>query len=257
MSDVLVNTDPKGGEEVAQKYIEKELAESRKSLTRTRIVGGVFMIFTIGYMSYLTSGFRNSLEPVGAAQIATGLASQRLDDLEPKFADYLHEQVPQMIRKAPDEIISHMPEYRKHLEDRVESDFRAQAMRGSDELSKNLDSFLSLHKDEVAILIKDGQDPTATEQMGLQLEDQFKTFLHQTRVGDTTIEDKLGETLSALKDIQGRTAHLAKNKGLAPSEVSVRHAIAMLMRRIGHTPMPRVDASGMTETIGGMTGTGK
>ncbi len=252
MSDLTNNSVPTGepAEEItAQGFIEKELIESRASLVRTRIVGGVLAVFTLVYMGYLTSGFRSSLEPVGAAEIATGLATQRLDDLEPRFAEYIHEQVPMMIRKAPDEIISRMPEYRKGLEDRVESDLRAQASSGSDELSKNLESFLTAHKDSVGALIKDGQDSAATELMGVQLEAQFRTFLHDVKVGGTSIDEKLSETLSTLRQVQARTARLAGNKGLTPSEKSARHAVAMLMHRIGQAKDDGVVASAQNAVV--------
>lgn len=234
MSDIPVTPVSEGvnGEGIAERYIDKELRESRASLVRTQIIGGGLALFVLGYMGYLTTGFRNSLEPNGAAQIATGLASQRLDDIEPRFAEYIHEQVPMMIRKAPDEVIARMPEYRKGLEDRVEADLRAQAKAGADQLSKDLDTFLTAHKDEVGALIKDGQDPQATEAMGEQLEGQFRDFLHSVKIAGTSIDEKLAGTLSTLRQVRVRTAHLAANQNLTPAEKSARKAVAALMHRI-------------------------
>lgn len=250
LSNISNEPTPEVSPEItAEAYLVKELIESRASLARTRIVGGALAVLTMVYMGYLTSGFRSSLEPVGAAEIATGLATQRLDDLEPRFAEYIHEQVPLMIRKAPDEIIARMPDYRKGLEDRVEADLRTQAASGSEELSKNLDTFLAAHKDSVAVLIKDGQDPAAMELMGAQLEAEFRTFLHDVKIAGTSIDEKLSETLSTLRQVQTRTARLAANKGLTPSEKSARHAVAMLMHQIGQAKDNGVVASTQNAVI--------
>ena len=139
MSDIPVNpndpiVEPLGptGEGVAERFVEHELTESRASLQRTQIIGGLLALFTVGYMAYLTSNFRASMEPKAAASIATGLATQRLDDLEPQFSEYIHDEVPKMIRKAPDEVIARMPEYRKELETRVEKTLREQSQKGAD-----------------------------------------------------------------------------------------------------------------------------
>ena len=239
MSDIPVNPmEPNGplppttGEGVAERFVDHELIESRTSLARTRIVCAVVAVFTIGYVGYLTAGFRASLEPNGAAEIATGLAAQRVDDLEPKFTEYIHEQVPLMIRKAPDEVIARLPEYRKELETRVDKTVRDQAQQGATQLDKQLDEFLTTHKEEVGQLLLNGQDPAKVEQFGNELDKSFTDFMTTQKIGDTTIQEKLDSTLVALKQVSTRTAKLAGNKDLNPSERQARHAVAMLMRRI-------------------------
>ena len=248
MSDIPVNPIgpvdpiPTGGEGIAERYVEKELVESRASLRRTQIIGVVLSLFVIGYMGYLTSGFRANLEPKGAATVATGIASQRLDDLEPQFASYIHEQVPEMIRKAPDELISRLPEYRKTVEERVDTALRQQAEQGATQLNKQLDDFLTAHKDEVGELLKNGQDPAYLEKFGGELEQSFQSFLNDQKIGDETIQQKLTSTLTALKQVSSRTAKLAANKGLTPSEKNARKAVAMLMRRIDAAKTAEPDA---------------
>ena len=245
MSDIPVDplgATPSGGEGIAERYVEKELVESRASLRRTQVVGVVLSLFVIGYMGYLTSGFRANLEPKGAAQVATGIAAQRLDDMEPQFASYIHEQVPAMIRKAPDELISRLPEYRKTIEERVDTVLRQQAEQGSTQLNKQLDDFLTAHKDEVGSLLKNGQDPAYLEKFGGELEQSFQSFLNEQKIGDETIQQKLTSTLTALKQVSTRTARLASNKGLNPSEKNARKAVAMLMRRIDAAKTAEPDA---------------
>ncbi|RYG26943.1 hypothetical protein EON82_01390 [bacterium] len=254
MSDIPVQPVEPSGEGLAERYIDKELHESRASLSRTRIIAGLLTVGIVGYMVYLTSGFHQSLEPRGAAEITTGLAAQRLDDLEPQVASYIHEQVPQLIRKAPDEVIARLPEYRESLEDRVEADLREQAREGAKELSSHLDTFLSAHKEQVAALIQNGQDPQATEEMGAGLEEQFRTFLREQKIAGTSIDEKLSTTLSTLKQVQARTAKLAANKGLTPEEKNARHAIALLMHRIeaakaSSPPLPTIDHAAAGKAI--------
>ncbi len=193
-------------------------------------------------MGYLTAGFRASLEPNGAAEIATGLASQRVDDLEPKFTEYIHEQVPMMIRKAPDEVISRLPEYRKELEARVDKTVRGQAEQGATQLNKQLDDFLTTHKDEVGQLLINGQDPAKAEALGDELDKSLTDFMTTQKIGDTTIQEKLDSTLVTLKQVSARTAKLAGNKGLTSSEKQARHAVAMLMRRIEAAQTAEPDA---------------
>ena len=262
MSDIPVNPlepngslPPTGGEGVAERFVDHELIESRTSLARTRIVSIAMCVFVIAYMSYLTAGFRASLEPNGAAEIATGLASQRVDDLEPQFADYIHEQVPMMIRKAPDELIARLPEYRKELEGRVDKTVRTQAQQGATQLDKQLDDFLTAHKDEVGQLLLNGQDPAKTEQFGNELDKNLTDFMTTQKIGDTTIQQKLDETLITLRQVAARTTKLAGNKDLTPSERQARHAVAMLMRRIeaaqAANPLPTLDVNAIKDKVNG------
>ena len=137
-----------------------------------------------------------------------------------------------MIRKAPDEVIARLPEYRKELETRVDKTVRDQAQQGATQLDKQLDEFLPTHKEEVGQLLLNGQDPAKVEQFGNELDKSFTDFMTTQKIGDTTIQEKLDSTLVALKQVSTRTAKLAGNKDLNPSERQARHAVAMLMRRI-------------------------
>lgn len=248
MSEIPVNPGAPGepvivhDEGQAERYLDKELVESRASLKRTQIIGILLSVFTIAYVGYLTSGFHESLQPKGAAQIATGLASQRLDDFEPQFTDYIHTEVPKMIRSAPDELIKRMPEYRENLENRVVAEIQSQSEKGSAQLSKDLDEFLTAHKDQVGAMIKNGQDPAAVDAMGADMEKEFRTFLDEQKIGDTTISEKLDETLKTLKQVSDRTSKLEKNVGLTDSEKAARHAIGMLMHRIKNAQAAEPDA---------------
>lgn len=218
--------------DVAERYVERELAGGRDSLKRTQILSSVLTTGICGFLLYLTAGYRSNLEPHAAAEIATGLASQRVDEIEPQFASYLREEAPKAIRHVPDELIKRMPEYRENLEKRVEDDLRAHSADASKRLSETLMAFLAEHKTQVGEMLLSADDPAAIEAMGKGLEARFRSFLREEPVGGSTIQAKLDETLSALKLVEKRTARLATNQGLTPSERKARRAVAMLMQRI-------------------------
>ena len=263
MSDTPVNPippsgaiPPTGGEGVAERYIDKELVESRASLKRTQIIAGILTVGIVGYLFFVTNKFHANLEPTGAAEVATGLAAQRVDDMTPQFASYIREEVPKMIRSAPDEVIKRLPEYRENLEKRVESDLRVRSEEATKRLNTELNDFLSAHKEQVATLIKNGNDPAAVESMGQGLEDEFRKFLKEQEVGGTSIQAKLDGTLNTLGLVEKRTARLAANQGLSPSEQKARHAVAMLMHRIDAAkassgPLPTVDPNAVRDAVTG------
>lgn len=255
MSDYPIEpTAPVTGEGVAERYVEHELIASRASLRRTQVVGSLLTVFVVAYLAYLTSGFHSNLEPNGAAEVATGLVAQRVDDLTPQFASYIREEVPKAIRNAPDEIIKRMPQYRENLESRVEETLRVRSNEAAKRLNGEMMSYLTAHKDQVAELIKNGNDPAAAQSLGQGLEDQFRTFLKEQPVGDSSIQAKLDETLRTLNLVQARTARLAAGKGLNPSEQKARHAVAMLMHRIDDAKasspaLPTIDTTQVHEAI--------
>lgn len=221
---------------VADSYIENALKTGQETLQKTRVIAAAASVFVVGYLGYVTATFHSNLEPEGAATVATGLASQRLDDLEPTLSSYIREQVPQVIRHAPDEVIARMPEMREKLEQKVEDDLRAHSAEGSKKLAGLINHFVAEHKDEISSFAKDAQDPANAEKVGDALEKEFVAFLNEQEIAGSTIAEKLDNTLEALEQVDSRTARLAVNKGLTSGEKKARHAVALLMRRINTTP---------------------
>lgn len=233
------------GEPVAENYVHTQLAKERKSLQTTRIAT-VVVVAAVGlYVGYLTQTFRANLEPRTAATITKGIVTERLNDVEPQVSSYIHDELPKFIRQAPDYAIAQLPKYRESIEDRVETDLRSYAKENSDKLTKELNTFLEAHKDQVEGMIQAGQDPKGANEMGDQIEEQFRTFLTEQPVAGDTLQARLDNTLDALNRVQTRTAYLAANKGLTPAEKKTRHAIALLMRKINAAPndVPKIDLS--------------
>lgn len=225
-------SSPVDAEGIAEAYVERELEQSRTKLARLRI-GVVAVVLVLGiYMTYVTSVFRENLQPTTAATITTSLVNQRMEDLEPQFASFMHEKVPETIRQAPDYALARMPEYRASIEDRVEDDIRNHAQSTSDQLMKDLSDFLTLHNDQVEAMLNEPNKASAADEMGAAMEDQFRTYLTEQSVAGETIQSRLDKTLKAMDDVERRTTQLVKNENLTPAEQKTRRAIAILMRRI-------------------------
>jgi len=221
---------------VAEGYIESALKASQDTLQKTRVIAAAASVFFVGYLGYVTATFHSNLEPEGAATVAAGLAAQRIDDLEPTLTAFIHEQIPQAIRQAPDTIIARLPEMRQQLEDKVEGDLRAHSEESSKKLADLMNRFVAEHKDEIGSFAKDAQDPANADKIGDALEKEFVAYLHTEQIAGSTIAEKLDNTLEALEQVDARTARLALNKKLTPGEQKARHAVALLMHRINSTP---------------------
>ncbi|AIE84575.1 hypothetical protein [Fimbriimonas ginsengisoli] len=233
MSETIPTAEtPQSSEGLAENFLIKEVARVRTNLIRTRFMVAGSVLFLGGYMWYLTSGFRENLEPKTAAFITTSLVNQRLDEAEPQFATFIREKVPQTIRGAPDYALARLPEYRASIENRVEHDLRGQAEASSAQLTKELGEFLTLHKTEVEAMLQEPDKAASANAMGAALEERFRTFLAEQPVAGETIKSRLDKTLKSMDDIEKRTTRLAANKGLTPTEQKTRRAIANLMRRV-------------------------
>ncbi len=224
--------DPVNDDGIAEAYIDRELVRTRTNLSRMRIIVIGSVLFVGIYIGYITSGFRENLQPTTAAVITTSLVNQRMDEVEPQFATFMREKIPETIRRAPDYALEHMPEFRKSIEDQVEADLRAHAKTTSDHLIKELEEFLVLHKTQVEAMLSEPNKPAVADEMGAALEDQFRTYLSEQAVAGETIQSRLDKTLKAMDEVERRTTRLVMNKNLTPTEQKTRRAIAILMRRI-------------------------
>ena len=91
------------GEVVAENYVVNQLQKARVDLQRTRIIGIVLMVFVVGYLSYITIKFQQSLRPESAAEIANGIISQQIQDNGPEVAEQAKQRVQAMIAELPDQ----------------------------------------------------------------------------------------------------------------------------------------------------------
>src|SRR2546423_4035541 len=97
-------------------YLATEIRNLRRNLMITRIAGTAFVVFAALYIGSITKGFADSMQPVEAATITTGIIADRMNDNIPTFKRYVKEQVPIMIAKVPDYVKQEVPKLRKDLE---------------------------------------------------------------------------------------------------------------------------------------------
>jgi hypothetical protein len=244
-----VTTEP--AETVAQSYVLSELDKARQALQRTQIFTLVAVLAFGIYFGYITVTFRSSLEPANAAEIASGIVQDKVETGSQDLAQQMKDRIPALIAGLPDQAMEKIPVFRKTLEDRVEADFSSACKEHSQELGKNLDAFLDLHKTDVKDMLTAGQDKANMEKIGDALEVEMTAFLKQKSEGGASVMDKIDESLKAFKTVQAKSHRLATAKDLTPGEKKLRHAIAVvtatadketnsLIKQFGKSPVEAV-----------------
>ena len=227
---------------IAEQYILDELAKSKISLNRTRLFSLISLVAAGVYMGVVTSNLSQFLRPVQAAELARGLIAQRVEEQGPDIAAQFKQQVPVLIAQAPDYALAQLPVYRQNLEDQFDHALTTNLASGSVQMDKNLDDYLSSHKDEVKSTLAAGADPAAVKTLGDGITQEFLASLKTTQVNGESIQSKFDSSLEALTDVQKRMDRLAANKNLTPQEKKTRHAIAIMTRTINretpHLPAP-------------------
>lgn len=224
--------DGTSGEGTAERYIHTELKRAKDSLLRTQIISSLAVVLLGGYTLYVTSRFREAMQPQEAAKIAQGLVAQRLDDGGVQFADYVKKEVPNYFRQAPDYAIKRLPEFRQELEERVNTSIETYAKQSSEQLGGEVDKFLENNKEAVGTLIKDGQNPEATAKINAELKNVFVKYLDEPAPDGESMKAKLDKALDVLKKVEARTKRLAMAKDLNPAEKNAKKAIAVLLKTV-------------------------
>lgn len=231
---VSVNEAPLAdpGAPVAERFVDKELKEAKKSLLYSQIGSVLAVLLLGGYTLYITTEFRKRLEPKEAATIAQGLVSQKIDQQGPELANYVKEEVPKYIRQAPDYVLKELPSYRQDLQKRANDAIEKYAKESSVRLETQIDSFLENNKESVGALIKNGQDPAATAKINEELKGVFVKYLEDTSAGGESLKSKLDQSLDLLKKADELMSRLATSKNLTPQEQNAKRAIAVLLKQI-------------------------
>jgi len=217
------------GEDTAARYVHKELAQARKGLMLTQIIGGLSVLGTALYLGYITSTIKKTFEPDAAAQVATGLISEKVNDQAQQLADQAKQRVPELIGQLPDYAIKQMPGYRQQLETQIDSDLNTNMEAASKQLDGHFDSFVSDNKTQIAALLKDGNDKQATRALGTALQGELQKFIKETPVTNgESAQSKLDQTLTALQQVDKQISRLATGKNLSPQEQKMRRAIAVI-----------------------------
>lgn len=213
-------------------YVEKELAEVKKSI-RTVQIGGSLVVATLAiWLGSIAQGFHSNLQPDQAAKIAQGVLAERIEEAQPQLSTYLREQIPSMIEQVPDYAKQQMPVFRENIEAELEARLAEFAKETAGQLDTSLDAFLEAHRGEMQTIILAGQDKETTDEVAADLREMFISYLADASENGESLQDKFDKSLTALHEIERKTSHLAQAKNLTPQEWKTRRAIAVLFKTI-------------------------
>jgi hypothetical protein len=224
---------PLNGDAVAANYLVTQVQQARVALQRTRIVGLVMLLLLGGEMIYITSKFASSLQPHAAAEIADGMILQQINDRGPELADQLKQKIPEYIQQTPDYALKELPKYRLTLEDRMEAQLKGYCDATTEKLDKQLDTYLTDHKEDIKGMITTGSDPAITKRVGQDLKKQFLTYVQAKGDSGESIQEHLDISLAALQGTAKTMHRLATARDLNGQEKQTRHALAVLTSSLG------------------------
>lgn len=217
----------------AEMFVSGELREARRNLQITRVASALLSVGMVAYLGIVTHQFQDALEPTHAAEIAHGIIAQRVEEQSPQIAEQVKQRIPQMIEQLPDYALQQIPQFRQRLSDQITGDLTGYATSTSQQLGTHLDDFLSAHKEEVAQMIEDSQNPEITERVGNDLEHEFMLYLKETPAGGgESYQTKLDQSLSQLQEVRAKMHRLADGKGLTDNELKTRRVIAFLSSNV-------------------------
>ncbi|MBC8137052.1 MAG: hypothetical protein H8F28_14320 [Fibrella sp.] len=220
------------GEPIAERFVQKELTDARKSFRVTQIVASVLALGTMMYTGFIASELNKTLEPTAAANVATGLIATQVDEQGPQIAAEIRQRIPKLIEEVPDYAIKQLPQYRTALESQVENDMSRYFTSSSKELGASFDELLEDNKASISQMLKDGKDAEATKLVGDAMEKEMLEYAGTVQINGETLSTKLDGAYTSLTQVDKRMAKLAANKNLTPQEKKARRAIGILSRTI-------------------------
>jgi len=230
----VLATPAVSGEPIAERFVQKELADARRTLRTTQIGATIGAIAIIGYMSFIAANLNRTLEPQRAAEVATGLIVEQVDSHGPEIASQIRQQAPKVIEQLPDMAIKQIPQYRTNLENQVESDMTRYFSSSSTELGKTFDELIDANKDSIGQMLKDGKDPEATKAVGAAMSAELSKYVEKTSLNGETLGTKLDEAYNSLALVEKRMAKLSANQNLTPQEKKARRAIGLLTTSVSN-----------------------
>ncbi len=237
-----------------EQFVSDELASAKKALAGTQIWGSIFVLAVACVLGGIGNGFASNLAPKEAAKITKGMIMQRLDGLQEQASTYLKEQIPSYIEQAPDWAMAQLPEYRNSLEEKLEEQFSSFAHETSGKLDTTFDTFIDENADDFKTIILNGQDKETTDAVAAHLRDSFMAYLTEPGEDGESVQDKFDKSLEMLQEIEQKTHWLAFGKGLNPTDLKTKRAVAVLFGTITENkdlmPIPsKEDVQGAVSSI--------
>ena len=230
------NTTPvpaNSGEGVAENYVSTELVKARQTMKMT-VLGSAILLVVLGiYLGSMTYRVTQYAQPDVAGEVASGLIAERVNDNANAMADKFKEQIPIVMASLPDEAIKRLPDAREAIISQVETDLEKHVAASSDQLGKDLDTFLDAHKDEIKTVFEVGQNREEVKKLGPDLEKELMGYIQAPpEGGGQSIEANVNQALTMLKTMRATTNKLATSKTLTPDELKTRRAIAIISRTV-------------------------
>lgn len=215
----------------AEQFLTDELAATRLSLQRTRLVGITVMVIVIGYMSYVSRSLNKQLEPKAAADFATTFIAAQVMEKTDALASQVKERIPALVADLPDYLQRELPRHREALEDRLEQDFKEHCAATSQQLGKHLDDFLQAHVVQIRTLLNTAENkPEQLQALAPDLEKEIIRYLSDKSAGDESLKEKIDQAHAELQKVEKQVDRLSAGVNLTPQEKKVRRAIAIISR---------------------------
>lgn len=222
---------PASGASVAEQFVERELAATRRALQRTRVAGVLIVAVVVAYMSFVARALNQQLQPKAAADFATTFVAGQVMEKTDALASQVKERIPALVAGLPDYVQRELPRHREALEDRIEQDFKEHCQATAQQLGKHLDDFLQAHIVQIRTLLNTAENkPELLQALAPDLEEEIVRYLSDKSAGDESLKDKIDQALVELQKVETHVDRLAKNVNLTPQEKKVRHAIAVIAR---------------------------
>jgi hypothetical protein len=226
-------------ETVATNYIQDRVIKARSDLKRTQILSIAVMIFVCGYFG--TVGYlmkTRILNPEPAAEVATGQILGMIGQYGPESTAWLKENVPPMVARLPDMVISQLPAGREQLEEFIAQQLQDQSVKASATLATHIDEYLVHNKDNLDAFIEAAQHPEGVAELGDALEKELRAWLDHRFDNGETVRDVLARTQVSLTKLETTLDRLARAKDLTEQEKKLRLAIAIIMQTTKEATAP-------------------
>jgi hypothetical protein len=231
---------------VAEAYLAQELHKARRILRRTRITSLVLIALVGTYMTVVSAMLTRFLQPREAAQVASGMMVQHIQNNGPALAVRLEREIPLLIRDTPVHLLQQLPACRQEIEKSLALEFRGRCSTFANELGTEMDRLIESHKADIGRLLENAEDREALRKILPDFERAITGFLNTDSDG-RLVKKQIAELASTLAQIDQRVDRLANGSSLTTEEQKARRALAMLARIIDNqTALPDTRQAALT-----------
>lgn len=227
----------------AEQFVKEELAAAKGSLRNTQIFGTIIMLALSIYMITITTGFIKELQPDTAVKTVQGFAVAQIEQAGDAVLNEVSTRVPEMIQKAPDELIKYLPEVRKTAEQKFEEQLTQYCAQTSGQLDENLAKYIADNKEKIQAVIDASNDEGAAAELGPTLREEVMAYLEEPQADGKSVKGEIDESLAMLNEASRKMNLLAAGKNLTPEQKKTRRALAIVANTIDDAQLEKLDLS--------------